>query len=90
MPMTKLTLTADPDTVRELKQIARQQGTSISAIFSRLAKGLIAMNRGDAPQMPAKIGPKTRVCLGAAKLPKGMTAEQVIEEAMFEKYGIKR
>lgn len=90
MPMTKLTLTADPDLVRELKKIARKQGTSVSAMFSRLGRAMVALDKDDAPRMPARIGPLTRACLGAAKLPKGKTADQIREEVMFEKYGIKK
>lgn len=90
MPMTKLTLTAEPDLVRDLKRIAHRQGTSLSAMFARYGKALVAVNKQRKRRVSADIGPITRACIGVAKLPKGMTADQVREEAMFEKYGIKR
>ena len=90
MPMTKLTLTADPDLVRELKQIARKQGTSVSALFARYGRAMVTVNKRSAHRIPADIGPITRSCIGVAKLPKGKTADQVREEVMFEKYGIKK
>jgi hypothetical protein len=87
MSTVKLTLSTDEQLVREMKRLARKRGTSISALFSTFARSL---EEEDFPQMPTKIGPLTRACLGVAKLPKGKTAEQVLKEAIFEKYGIKK
>jgi hypothetical protein len=90
MPMTKLTLTADPKLVQAMKKIARKRGTSVSAMFARYAKATIALEKGSSLRIPTEIGPMTLACYGVAKLPKGKTADQVREEAMFEKYGIQK
>ena len=36
MPISKLTLSADRDLIKEAKKLAAEEGTSLSALFSRL------------------------------------------------------
>ena len=38
MPLSKLTLSADQDLIEQAKKLAAEEGTSVSAIFSRLLR----------------------------------------------------
>jgi len=90
MTTVKITLSADDKLVREMKRVARKRETSVSALFSKFAKSLIDLEEEKTPRVPQKVGPITRASLGIVKLPKGKTADQIREEAVFEKYGIKK
>jgi hypothetical protein len=81
--MPKLTLSADRETIKQAKKLARQNKTSVSSMFSRFVR-LMAKGRkpGD------EIGPLTRKAMGIASLPKGKTYRAVLEEALLEKYGL--
>jgi hypothetical protein len=80
---TKLTLSADKDTIRRAKRLAAERKTSVSALFANWVR---AIDRKDAN--PASIGPLTRQATGLAKVPPNKTDRQLIEEALAEKYGI--
>lgn len=82
--ITKLTLSADREVVKKVKRLAREQGTSVSAIFDRFARAVTSP-----PKKPHKIGPLTRKATGMIRLPKGKTDRELIEEALLEKYGLK-
>jgi Family of unknown function (DUF6364) len=80
--VTKLTLSADEEIVKRAKRLAKEQGTSVSALFERFVRG--------ATEEPKKrkIGPLTRKATGLAKLPKGKSDREILEEALMEKYGL--
>jgi hypothetical protein len=82
-PMAKLTLSADPQVIRQARRLARKNHTSISAMFSRYVR---AMTVWDDPK-PLSLGPVGRQLKGIVKLPEGKTYRQLIEEALEEKYG---
>ena len=82
--MKKLTLSMDEETIEQAKRIAAQQGTSVSAMFSRLVRAM-AHRKGE----KVKIGPITRRATGLVKLPSDKTDRQLVEEALADKYGRK-
>ena len=81
--MTKLTLSIDEGIVEKAKEIARANGTSVSAMFSQFVKSMD-------PHRPRdfKIGPLTRKATGIAKLPPGKDYKEILADALAEKYGI--
>ena len=82
--MKKLTLSMDEKTIRQAKRLAAEQGTSVSAMFSRLVQ---AMARGPGKQI--EIGPKTRSLSGIVTLPEGKSARDVLTETLMERHGVK-
>jgi hypothetical protein len=81
--MKKLTLSMDEETIQQAKRIAAEQGTSVSAMFSRLVHAM-AYKRGE----KIEIGPKTRSLTGIISLPEGKTWRDVVTDALMEKHGI--
>ncbi len=81
--MKKLTLSMDEETIREAKRIAAEQGTSVSAMFTRLVRAM-----AHKPGQNIEIGPITRELTGIASLPEGKTDRDVLTEALMDKYGI--
>ena len=85
MPTSKLTLTADKELIKRAKTLAAQNGTSVSAMFSRL---LMAMTHGrEAQDQPS---PLTRKATGLIRLSPTAGDERVLEDALAEKYGIRK
>ena len=85
MSMTKLTLSADKDLIEQAKKYAAENGTSLSALFSRL---LFAMTRSRETRDLS--GPLTRKAKGLIRLPADSTDERLLEDALAEKYGAGR
>ena len=83
--MKKLTLSMDEETIRQAKELAAEQGTSVSAMFSRLVR---AMARK--PGEKIEIGPKTRSLAGIISLPEGKSARELLTEAVMDKYGVEQ
>jgi hypothetical protein len=83
--MSKLTLSADQDLIKEAKKLAAQEGTSLSALFSRMVR---AMTRARLRQ--ETIAPLTRKATGLARLPDAQSDERQLEDALAHKYGIRR
>ena len=81
--LTKLTLTADKEVVKKIKRVAREQGTSVSAMFDRFARAVSA-----SPKKPREVGPLTRKASGLIKYSGKKSDRQLIEEALAEKYGL--
>ena len=81
--MTKLTLSVDEDVSKQAKRLAKQRGTSVSAMFSQLVRSMAQEDRG-----PQKLGPLAREASGLAALPKGTTYRKALEDALLEKYGL--
>lgn len=84
--MGKLTLSVDDDVIRAAKRMARCEKTSVSAMVTRMLRA-----RAEVRRQPDDIPPDsiTARATGIARLPKGKTAEDVLAEALMEKYGIK-
>ena len=85
MTMSKLTLSADPDLIRQAKKLAAEEGTSVSALFSRLVR---SMTRARAHH--ESIAPLTRKATGIMQLPDLQSDEQLIEDALLHKYRIRK
>lgn len=84
-PVKKLTLNLEEEEVRLARELAREEGVSVSALFANLLRGRIAMRRKAEQE---KLPPLTRKALGMARLPKGKTERELVEESLAEKYGI--
>jgi len=85
MSASKLTLSADKELIRQAKKLAAENGTSVSAMFSRI---LLAMTRARASQEPP--GPLTRKASGIIRLPQASRDERLLEDALAAKYGARR
>ncbi len=81
MRMTKLTLSADKELVEEAKELAEKEGTSLSSMFSRFLRAVLAKRRKRQPP-----GPLTRKATGLVKLPSGKSDRELLEEAIEDKY----
>jgi hypothetical protein len=86
MPTTKLTLTVKPEVVKMAKQYARRHNTSVSATFSRVICALVGKEQDQAMAVPA--GSALEKLSGIITLPEGKTADDVLFEALVEKYGL--
>jgi hypothetical protein len=82
--MKKLTLNAEPEVIAEARRLAKEQGTSVSAMFARVIRYLARRN-----EHPVRLGRVTRKATGLVRLPKGKNERQVFEEALLEKYDLK-
>jgi len=84
--MKKLTLSMDEKDIRAARRIARDHGTSISGMFSRLVR-LMARRRRAAPGSE-ELPPLTRKLTGIVALPKGKTDREIIEDAVLARHGL--
>jgi hypothetical protein len=80
--MSKLTLSADKELIRQAKKLAAENGTSVSAMFSNMLR---AMGRTSGVQEPP--APLTRKATGLIRLPPGAEDERLLEAALAAKYG---
>jgi len=85
MPTSKLTLSADKELIQQAKKLAAENGTSVSAMFSRMLR---AMTRARGSQEPT--GPLTRKATGLIRLPSAAGDERLLEDALAGKYGIRK
>ncbi len=85
MPMSKLTLTADRNLIKEAKKLAAEEGTSVSALFSRLLR---AMTHARASQ--DVVAPLTLKATGIIHLPGSDSYERLLEDALLHKHGMRR
>ena len=81
--VTKLTLSIDERTVKKAKQIARANGTSVSAMFSQFVQSI-----SDERRTSAKIGPLTRKLSGIIQIPPDREYKELVTDALMEKYGM--
>ncbi|MCC5831223.1 MAG: hypothetical protein JJU36_17425 [Phycisphaeraceae bacterium] len=82
--MPKLTLSADKDVIEKAKQLAKERGTSVSAMFSQFVENMASADQGPAPR--DRLGPITRKAMGLVKLPPDKSYRELIEEAIIERY----
>lgn len=83
--MAKLTLSADPETIEQAKRLAKESGTSVSALFARMVRALSAQR-----PRKAKLGRLTRRASGLIQFPPGKDEDDILAEALTEKYGFKK
>ncbi len=86
MATTKLTLSADALLVRQAKKLAREQKTSVSAMFSRYIENLVKIRQLD----DKALGPLTRRASGMVKLPKGKSEKDILQQALSTKFGLRK
>jgi len=82
--MTKLTLSMDEEVVVQAKRLAKENGRSVSGMFTQMVRAMAAQKR-----KPQAIGPITRKMSGIIALPKGKTFDDVLTDALMERYGLK-
>jgi hypothetical protein len=80
---SKLTLSVDKDIVKDVKRLAKKQGTSVSAMFENYARAITHSTRRERP-----LGPLTQKASGMLKVPPEKSYRQLLEEALLEKYGL--
>ena len=83
MSTVKLTLSVDPEIVREAKQSATARNTSVSALFARLLRAMRAsgeLNLGSSPV--------TRRATGLVTLPADQEDTELLSDALGAKYGV--
>jgi len=80
--MKKLTLNADESIIEKAEMLAKEEGTSISAMFEGFILARIAIRRSK----DRTVGPITQKATGIISLPRDKKAEQILEEALVEKY----
>lgn len=85
--MKKLTLNADEAVIEEAKRIAREQGTSVSALFSRWIGALAHGKQGKTRIPKNSIAARAR---GIVRPSPGQSGEDVLADALLEKYGVDR
>ena len=82
MPNSKLTLSVDRDVTKRAKKLARQNRTSVSAMFSHM---LMAVTGGQ--PSASGLGPITRKATGLINLPARVKDHQLVEDALAEEHG---
>jgi hypothetical protein len=81
MSMAKLTLSVEPEIVREAKGVAAGWHTSVSAIFSRVLR---ALTSSQATELEAS--PVTRRASGLVELPTDVSDRDLLSEALSSRY----
>jgi hypothetical protein len=81
MPLTKLTLSADPDLIEQAKKLAAAKGTSVSALFSRLLRTMTCSSA-----VREVMGPLTRKATGMVRLRGAAGDERLLVDALARKY----
>ena len=88
MAMSKLTLTAPAEVIALAEDQAKQENTSISAMFVNfiIAKKQMASQR----PVHQKIGPLTQSLTGIVKLPDDFDEKEFMGDLFTEKYNLKK
>jgi hypothetical protein len=84
MATVKLTLSADEALVREAKELARERRTSVSAMFARF----VAATKSQEAEVEPPLGPLTQRALGLGRLSDDRPKDELLAEALAEKYGV--
>ena len=82
MGTTKLTLSTDEKLLAEAKELAAEEGTSLSSMFARLIEAVLRQRR-----RKVQPGPLTRKATGLVKLPAGKSDRELIADALAERFG---
>ena len=86
MAMSKLTLTAPPEVIELAEEQAKQENTSISAMFVNFVVAKSKNSRRKHSDI--KIGPLTKSLSGIVKLPDDFDEKDFMNQAFSEKYGL--
>ncbi len=83
MNTVKLTLSVEPEIVREAKKSAAAWHTSVSALFARLLRAMTASS-----EINLDSSPVTRRATGLVTLPSDMEDSELLADALGSKYGV--
>jgi len=83
--MKKLTLSAEPCIIKAAKEIAREEGATVSKMFDRFIRLLMARRK-----QKREPGPLTKQAMGLFSLPPEMSDRDALQEALSERYGLKK
>ena len=91
MPRTrKLTLTATPEVIALAEAQAKNEGTSISAMFANFVMAKEKMSkRHTRTRSRSTIGPLTRSLSGIVQLPDDFDEKEFMSRVFMEKHGLK-
>ena len=91
MPRTrKLTLTATPEVIALAEAQAKNEGTSISAMFANFVMAKEKMSkRHTRTRSKSTIGPLTRSLSGIVQLPDDFDEKEFMARVLMEKHGLK-
>lgn len=91
MPRTrKLTLTATPEVIALAEAQAKNEGTSISAMFANFVMAKEKMSkRHTRTRSKSTIGPLTRSLSGIVQLPDDFDEKEFMSRVLMEKHGLK-
>jgi hypothetical protein len=78
---TKLTLSVEPQVIREAKRAAAGWHTSVSALFTRLLRALTSQQVADLDASPV-----TRRATGLVELPADTKDSDLLADALASKY----
>jgi hypothetical protein len=81
--MKKVTLSADPQIIQQAKELAAENNTSVSSMFERFIRHLVA-RRNPKPSL----GPISRRASGIITIPAGRSGRQVLEDALLTQHGL--
>ncbi len=82
MSMTKLTLSAERETIAHAKRLAAESGTSVSAMFGRMIDAMLRA-RGEG----AQVGPLTERATGIVALPADKSDRELLQDALDDRHG---
>lgn len=82
--MPKLTLSIDRAAIDKARQLAKERGMSVSALFRQFIERESEKREAARKQRP----PLTREALGLVKLPSDKPYRELIEESLAERYGL--
>jgi hypothetical protein len=83
MPNSKLTLSADKEVIERAKKLARENRTSVSAIFTRVFSAMTSKRTS-----PKGLGPITKKASGLIKNSPGKSDQKLLEDALSEKFSV--
>jgi hypothetical protein len=83
--MTKLTLSMDEEVVAQAKRLAKENGRSVSAMFTQIVRGMAHAKE----RKPARVGHIARQALGLIHLPTDRSDRDILVDALKEKYGLR-
>ena len=91
MPRTrKLTLTATPEVIALAEAQAKNEGTSISAMFANFVMAKEKMSkRHTRTRSKSTIGPLTRSLSGIVRLPDDFDEKEFMSRVLMEKHDLK-
>ena len=91
MPRTrKLTLTATPEVIALAEAQAKNEGTSISAMFANFVMAKEKMSkRHTRKRSKSTIGPLTRSLSGIVRLPDDFDEKEFMSRVLMEKHDLK-